>query len=187
MLGTDGSRGLTHPRVDKLAGVPAGTTSYYFRTRKALLHAVAERLTELDVDDLSLMDEVSDQRGAGYSGTLGLANLVMLSGTEPYLTRTRARFEIILLGSQDADLAATVQSYGIRFYATARAVVARWYDDPTIPDAEIESRAVLVLTFVSGVMTSMVQGHPVVSDAAHLDRLIRQILQSRDPGPTVGA
>lgn len=163
--------------MDKQAGLPAGTTSYYFRTRKLLLHGVAERLTELDLGDLSMMDERSDRFERQYSGTLGLARLVMLSGTEPYLTRTRARFELILHAHRDPDLAAIVSTYGAQFYSRAREVIARWYDDPTVPAAHIEESAVVVLTFISGIMTSFVHGSPVITDAHHLDQLIRHLLQ----------
>lgn len=159
--------------------MPAGTTSYYFRTRKSLLLAVAERLTELDLADLTMMDELNDHTGTGYAGTLGLARLVMLSGTAPYLTRTRARFELIITAHQDPDLNATMAAYGIRFYKLARNVVAGWYDDHTMAPSVIEERAVMVLTFISGVITSFVNGYPVVSTAEHLDSQIRHIL---DPG-----
>ena len=37
ILCDDGVGGLTHRQVDSRAGVPAGTTSNYFRTRQALL------------------------------------------------------------------------------------------------------------------------------------------------------
>src|ERR671936_629242 len=37
ILVDDGVGGLTHRQVDARAGVPAGTTSNYFRTRQALL------------------------------------------------------------------------------------------------------------------------------------------------------
>ncbi|MCX8557676.1 TetR family transcriptional regulator [Mycolicibacterium mucogenicum] len=43
-LATKGARGLTHRAVDQLAGLPEGSTSYYFRTRSALLQACAEHL-----------------------------------------------------------------------------------------------------------------------------------------------
>ncbi|BBZ53980.1 TetR/AcrR family transcriptional regulator [Mycolicibacterium phocaicum] len=43
-LATRGARGLTHRAVDQLAGLPEGSTSYYFRTRAALLQACAEHL-----------------------------------------------------------------------------------------------------------------------------------------------
>lgn len=43
-----GLKGLTHRAVDAAAEVPAGTTSNYFRTRKALIDAVAERIEARD-------------------------------------------------------------------------------------------------------------------------------------------
>jgi DNA-binding transcriptional regulator YbjK len=47
-LARDGMRGLTHRAVDRAAGLPEGSASYYFRTRQALLQATVERLAELD-------------------------------------------------------------------------------------------------------------------------------------------
>lgn len=41
VLAEDGSRGLTHGQVDRVAGVPEGTTSYYYRTRVACCAASA--------------------------------------------------------------------------------------------------------------------------------------------------
>ncbi|WP_084222976.1 TetR/AcrR family transcriptional regulator [Mycolicibacterium holsaticum] len=49
LLAEHGAKGLSHPRVDRQAGVPDGSASYYFRTRAALIHAVAERVAELDL------------------------------------------------------------------------------------------------------------------------------------------
>lgn len=46
VLSRSGPRGLTHRAVDKEAGCPAGTTSNYFRTRDALLSALADRIYE---------------------------------------------------------------------------------------------------------------------------------------------
>lgn len=46
VLAADGARGLTHRQVDRIAEVPAGTTSNYFRTRDALLAALADRIFE---------------------------------------------------------------------------------------------------------------------------------------------
>ncbi|MEZ0364996.1 hypothetical protein ACAG26_15040 [Mycobacterium sp. pUA109] len=130
-----------------------------------------------------MMDELNQEHSRGYSGTRGLAELVMLSGTEPYLTRTRARFEMLLQSRDDPDLDATMREYGIEFYDLACRVIAHWYNDSAVPEAHVHERAVVVLTFISGVMTSFVQGYPVVTDAAQLDELIRQILHSRPPEP----
>jgi len=43
ILCDDGVGGLTHRQVDTRAGVPAGTTSNYFRTREALILGIVER------------------------------------------------------------------------------------------------------------------------------------------------
>ncbi|HEU5266163.1 MAG TPA: TetR family transcriptional regulator, partial [Jatrophihabitans sp.] len=40
VLGSGGSRALTHRAVDRAAGVAEGTTSNHFRTRKALVAGV---------------------------------------------------------------------------------------------------------------------------------------------------
>jgi hypothetical protein len=138
---------------------------------------VAERITELDLGDLSMMDERSDRFEPRYGGTIGLSRLVILSGTEPYLTRTRARFELILNARQDPELTARMSTYDARFYTLAREVIARWYDGLSVPPSHIEERAVVVLTFISGIMTTFILGSPVVKDAEHLDDLIRQLLR----------
>ncbi|HLS77418.1 MAG TPA: TetR family transcriptional regulator [Nocardia sp.] len=45
-IAANGLRALTHRALDTALGLPAGSVSYYFRTRDALLTAVAERITE---------------------------------------------------------------------------------------------------------------------------------------------
>ena len=49
LVATRGLRGLTHRAVDAEAGLPAGSTSYYLRTRDALLTACVDRLLERDL------------------------------------------------------------------------------------------------------------------------------------------
>lgn len=157
--------------------MPAGTTSFYFRTRKALLHAVATRLTELDVADLSLMTERADDESARFTGTAGLARIVMYVATEPWLTRAKARYELLLLASRDPELAATINQSAEGFYSLARDVVAQWH--PTGSEADpalIEDQAIATLAFVNGVMMTFVAGRPAVDNAEHLDRLIQGVI-----------
>ncbi len=60
LVAEQGMRGLTHRAVDRRAGLPEGSTSAYFRTRKALVEGFVERLasqeridTALDVNDVA--------------------------------------------------------------------------------------------------------------------------------------
>lgn len=57
VLADAGMRGLTHRAVDARAGLPAGTTSAYFRTRQALLTALVRRLVVLDQAELQAEGE----------------------------------------------------------------------------------------------------------------------------------
>ncbi|MEU0274815.1 TetR family transcriptional regulator, partial [Streptomyces sp. NPDC006307] len=51
VIADEGLRGLTHRAVDGRAGVSAGSTSYYFRTRQALLAGVVAFIAEQEVAD----------------------------------------------------------------------------------------------------------------------------------------
>ena len=73
LLADDGAKGLSHLKVDRKAGVPDGTTSFYFRTRSALLRAVAERLAELDLASLQSVADSADGRGDNSSPALRLS------------------------------------------------------------------------------------------------------------------
>lgn len=46
VISRDGLRALTHRSIDSALDYPAGSTSYYFRTKSDLLAAVAARLVE---------------------------------------------------------------------------------------------------------------------------------------------
>src|ERR1700739_3733028 len=77
LLADDGAKGLSHLKVDRKAEVPDGTSSFYFRTRAALLRAVAERVAELDLADL----QTAADSAAGHDGPSSsvLATLVIQS------------------------------------------------------------------------------------------------------------
>ncbi len=53
LIAREGLRGLTHRAIDADAGLPMGSTSYYFRTREALLTACVDRLVALDLAELA--------------------------------------------------------------------------------------------------------------------------------------
>ncbi len=50
LVATRGLRGLTHRAVDAEAGLPPGSTSYYLRTRDALLTACVDRMLQRDLE-----------------------------------------------------------------------------------------------------------------------------------------
>ncbi|OMC27447.1 transcriptional regulator [Mycobacterium colombiense] len=177
MLGDNGVHGVSHPKVDDHAGVPAGTTSFYFRTRKALMHAMATRLAELDLADFSMMAELAEDHATQFTGTAGLARIVMYVNSEPWLTRAKARYELALLAGRDAELAAALSDSADRLYALARNVVTQWHPADSAPDpALVDDQAIATLAFINGIMLTLVAGRPAVDDAEHLDRLIQGVI-----------
>ena len=53
VIAAEGMRGLTHRAVDRAAGLPDGSTSYYARTRLALLELTADRMVALDEAEIA--------------------------------------------------------------------------------------------------------------------------------------
>jgi hypothetical protein len=141
------------------------------------LHAVATRLTELDVADLSLMTELADDQSTEFTGTAGLARIVMYSAKGPWFTRAKARYELLLLAGRDPELAATISQSSDGFYTLARRVVAQWHPADSAPDpALIDDQAIAALALINGVMMTFVAGRPVVDSSEHLDRLIQGVI-----------
>lgn len=53
VIASSGVRALTHRAVDAAAGVPSGTASYHFRTRRELLRGVLCRIAEINHERLA--------------------------------------------------------------------------------------------------------------------------------------
>jgi DNA-binding transcriptional regulator YbjK len=102
ILADVGVGGLTHRQVDARAGLPAGTTSNYFRTRQALLEATAARTVDLH------WQRVEALRAAIGSLTRdGLKALLtrMISDPDEQTRRyTLARFELFMEGTRRPEL-----------------------------------------------------------------------------------
>ncbi len=94
LLGTKGVRGLTHRGVDALAGMPAGSTSNYFRTRDALVAGVAGRLVERDRVDWAALARAPAPRTVAELLD-GIVAFVRHS-VGPDRTRTLARYALVL-------------------------------------------------------------------------------------------
>ncbi|MGU3433099.1 TetR/AcrR family transcriptional regulator [Actinomycetes bacterium M1A6_2h] len=56
LIAVSGIRALTHRAIDRDLGLPAGSTSYYFRTRHQLLAAIVDRLTARSRDEFAALD-----------------------------------------------------------------------------------------------------------------------------------
>jgi DNA-binding transcriptional regulator YbjK len=175
-LADDGARGLSHRKVDQAARMPDGTTSFYFRTRSALLQAAAERVTELDLADLSAVSELGD--GESSSAPSRLAQIVFGSASEPALSRTKARYELALVASRDPAMAETLERSTARFMALGRDAVRTLQPAEPAPTEELlDDQTIAAMMFINGVMFGIARGDHPIRSAAHLDRYLSAIVR----------
>lgn len=173
VIAEQGSRGLSHQRVDRRAGVPGGTTSYYYRTRAALLHGVARRVAEIDTMNFqSIIEQASTSDPLTH-----LAQLVMMQADGPGLRLNKARHELLLASTRDPDLADILQAFGASMKATVRDAVMHQQSSDSVEDHSLTAAQILAVnTFISGVFTRFIVGDRSISSVAQLEQLLRAIV-----------
>jgi DNA-binding transcriptional regulator YbjK len=103
VLAEQGMRGLTHRAVDAAAGLPAGSTSYYFRSRSALVAGCVARLLELDLQvEMPAVGQAPPDVDA-LAGVLAAVGVAMATDQRH---RTLARYELSLAAVRDPQLRA---------------------------------------------------------------------------------
>ncbi|MEV6325059.1 transcriptional regulator [Nocardia sp. NPDC051787] len=65
LIATRGIRSLTHRALDTALDLPAGSSSYYFRTRRALLVGIADRIAERSRADFTAAGPSLEISGTG--------------------------------------------------------------------------------------------------------------------------
>lgn len=177
VLAAHGSRGLTHGRVDRHARVPDGTTSYYFRTRAALVRGVGMRVAAIDVANLR---SVSEEPLDPHSPFDHLARLVIDQSDGAGLALNRARHELMLAAVRDPDLAEMAQESVAQIMAMAQDAIAHL--QPGGADAALlEAQTTAVMTFIAGVFTRLAVGDRTFNDAEQLARLLQAVVTAVAP------
>ncbi|WP_433798518.1 TetR/AcrR family transcriptional regulator [Actinomycetospora sp. CA-084318] len=168
VLATAGTRGLTHRAVDAAAGLAEGTSSYYFRTRAALLEACVNRLAT----------DVVDRVAAAGSATGGsvealteraCAHLERVVGPDRH--RFLARLELSLESTRRPELeAALVVAGGQVRAAVAGLLRGLGVDDP-------EGRAFDLVACLDGLAFDQIAGAGrTVRDAAGRRRAVTAVV-----------
>ena len=175
LLADDGAKGLSHLKVDARADVPDGTTSFYFRTRSALLRAVAERMVELD---LAALQSVADRAGLDDATSAStLSKLVIQSGEEPQLSRTKARYELTMQASRDPELAATLQRATDAFTKLHHDILVQLLPHGADLDpAVVDDLSNVTLTFINGLLLRFAHGDRIIDSPEQLDNVLAAVV-----------
>ncbi|WNG88094.1 TetR/AcrR family transcriptional regulator [Mycobacterium sp. ITM-2016-00317] len=176
-MAEEGPRGLSHLKVDRRAGVPDGTTSFYYRTRTALLHGVADQLVRYDAQAFSEVFKDAPN-SAGDVLMKVLAEQVLRIRREPQMSRTRARLELTMLGRVDAEIAAGFRQVSETYRALVeRAVIAMQNDRGDTLDRELlDEQASVVLTYIRGLVFAFANDSPEEMSRDDIARQIRAVV-----------
>ena len=176
LLAADGARGVTHLRVDRHAGFPDGTTSFYYQTRSALLRGAIDRVIELDVADFTAASNAADA-GAVDSLLSRLAEQAMRTAVEPERSRARARFELMMIASREPELGTVFDGLMERFVEISEAAVAQVQPIGARPDDDlIKEQAFAVVTFLGGFLFRLAYGLAEMDSAKSLERLLHSVI-----------
>ncbi|WP_431921681.1 TetR/AcrR family transcriptional regulator [Amycolatopsis tucumanensis] len=168
VVAAEGMRGLTHRAVDRAAGLPSGSTSYYARTRAALLELAVRRIAELD--DASLT-EADDELAPALARFLHTA---MTTGR----TRLVARYEFALEATRRPELRAIYDRVGQRFRDSCAELLAH----AGSPDPARHTR--MLIAWCDGVLFDSVAGAGAARapGPAELERSTAEFVAALLPG-----
>ncbi len=169
LLGGEGVRALSHARVDGRAGLPPGSTSNWFRTRRALLAGVVDWIAECERADV---ESAAMPAITGLDGLIeGLCTMAELQ-TGPFAVRTRARYALFLELAGDPELGEPLRRQRRVFEQwTERIVIAVGITDP-VP----ATRALMGLG--DGLLLHRLTVDPTLDMRPAIERAVRALAQS---------
>lgn len=171
ILADSGVGGLTHRQVDARAGLPAGTTSNYFRTRQALLEATAGRAVELHWQRVeSLVATIGPMSRDGVRTLMTR----MLSDADGQARRwTLARFELFMEGTRRPALRPYLDELQAAAATSARVILESGGYSPT--DAQMGEISMLLNGLVFSNLTLRAENFSLADPACLVDRTLRMV------------
>jgi DNA-binding transcriptional regulator YbjK len=169
LLGAEGMRALTHARVDERAGLPPGSTSNWFRTRRALLGGIVDWIAERERADLE-PDAMPTISGVDelIEGLCAMAELQ----TGRFAARTRARYALFLELADDPELGEPLRRQRREFERwTEKIIIAVGIADP-VP----ATRALMALG--DGLILHRITVDPELDIHPAIERAVRSLADS---------
>jgi DNA-binding transcriptional regulator YbjK len=169
ILGTSGIHELSHRAVDAAAGVPAGTTSNYFRSRDELLEAVAGRVLELHLADMEAARDA-------VTGPPNRDQLAEMIGASLYdaATRGRRRFLAVYELTLEATRRPTLEEAMARLATASLEAMVRYHRALGLQTSELQIQ--MLLTLFGGAVLTLVTVPPEAVTPAYAGALARSIV-----------
>lgn len=167
LLGAEGVRALSHARVDDRAGLPPGSTSNWFRTRRALLAGIVDWIAECERTDLQSAATPISEVDELIEGLCAMAELQ--AGT--FAARTRARYALFLELADDPELGEPLRRQRKEFERWTEAIVVA----VGIADPVPATRALMALG--DGLLLHRLTVDPELDVRPAIERAVRALAQ----------
>lgn len=168
LLGTEGIRALSHARVDARAGLPAGSTSNWFRTRRALLAGIVDWIS---VHERVEFDPARLPMPADAEALIAGIVAVLEMQTGPHAVRTRARYALFLELADDPQLGEPMRQQRRDFERLTDQLVAA----AGLPEPVPSARALMALA--DGLMFHRLTIDPTLELRPPIERAVRALVQ----------
>jgi AcrR family transcriptional regulator len=180
VVAESGLRGLTHRAVDARAEVPPGSTSYYFRTRAALLRGLLGRLLDLDERDTARLGEPEPvgaeppepHTGPDISTLTEAWTRLFQYWLGPGRERLRARYALYLEGRHHPELREMLELASARIVAGAEQFLT------AVGAPAPERDAPFLIALLDGILYDQVIRADPPADGAELRRRIEVVLRA---------
>lgn len=145
IISRDGVRALTHRAIDREAGLPQGSSSYYVPTRKALIDLIIEVLAHHSIVEA---EQVATALGEPQCAEIedlssAVSSLIAVYASRP--AEMRARYALLLELNKD-DPARTTLSSRSPVQQAITTTVANLLDNLGVRDAKRHASALIALT-----------------------------------------
>jgi DNA-binding transcriptional regulator YbjK len=178
LIGEGGLGAVTHRAVERAAGLPHGSTTYYFKTRAQLLEAAVERLLEIDrarADEIvhAISRTLATRRPLGELDLDAIAAAIV-AWLESDRTYQLARYELFVESARRPELKASMMAGATAFLRVLEPIVvaAGSHDPPR--DARI------ALAMANGLMLEQLARPEPDFATAILPAALRKLLASMD-------
>ena len=106
-----------------------------------------------------------------------LSKVVIQSGEEPQLTRTRARYELTMQATRDPAIAATLQRAIDAFTKLHHDILVQLLPHGADLDPDVvDDLSNITLTFINGLMLRFAHGDRIIDSAEQLDGVLSAIV-----------
>ncbi len=175
ILADTGIGGVTHRQVDDRAGLPAGTTSNYFRTRLALLEATAAHTVDLHWQHVDALQTAVGQP-LTRDGLVALLARMIFDPDDQFRRRTLARFELFMEGTRRKELQPFLKTLQAAAMKSASLILEAAGFTPTPEQVGELSRLLNGLAFSS--LTIALDAPGADDPIGTIDRLLRVVLET---------